>query len=73
METLSLECGCVVPRTIIVCSQGQLYDQIRMPISEQVAIEILMATDEAVIKPTIGSSSGKGIDFGMEHKMQSNF
>ena len=62
IEALSKGCGCVVPDTYVVCSKGQYYDHIREPISIAKAVSILKGKD-FVVKPTVGSSSGRGIIF----------
>lgn len=38
VELLSYGCGCVVPRTFIICSNGQFYDGNRKPITKEQAI-----------------------------------
>lgn len=62
IEALSRECGCIVPETYVVCSKGQLYDHNRKPISISEAVQYLRNKD-IVIKPTAGSSSGRGLVF----------
>lgn len=63
VETLSAGCGCVVPDTVAVCSGGRLFNQKRQPICLQTAIRDIQTAGAVVIKPTVGSSSGKGIRF----------
>lgn len=62
IETLSKESGCIVPETFVVCSKGQLYNHNREPISFLEAVQCLKNRD-IVIKPTVGSSSGRGVIF----------
>lgn len=63
IEIYSKNCGCVVPKTIIGCAGGNFFDENRLPISKNKALEILKNENDMVIKPSIGSSSGKGILF----------
>lgn len=62
IESLSKECGCIVPKTLLVCSKGQLYDHNREPTSLSEAVKCLKNKD-IVVKPTVGSSSGRGLIF----------
>lgn len=63
LEVLCSGTSVVVPETVLVCSGGQLLDKSRCPISVTIAAEKLSDAGEVVIKPTVGSSSGKGILF----------
>lgn len=63
LETLSSGCECIVPETIFVRSAAQYYDADRFPISETEAINRMRYAGRVVLKPTTGSSSGKGICF----------
>lgn len=53
--------GVRTPKTLLTNNFGVFYDSNRKIISEKVAIEILSDIGNAVIKPTIESSSGSGI------------
>lgn len=70
LETLCGNCGCIVPKTILVCSNGYLFDKDRNPITEDQAAVLLKEVCSYVIKPTVGSSSGKGIVFGQNSNEQ---
>lgn len=61
VEILSMNSGCVVPQTIAVCSDGTYYDKDRIVISKEKAITNITAEHNIIIKPSSGSSSGKGI------------
>lgn len=61
VEILSLNSGCVVPKTIVVCSDGVFYDKGRKVISKKKAILIAANERNMIVKPTVGSSSGQGI------------
>lgn len=63
VETLAKDSGCVVPKTIVVSSGDRLFDENRKPLSLSDAAKILSEAKSVVIKPTVGSSSGKGIVF----------
>lgn len=53
----------VVPKTICVCSAGRFFDGDFRLITKSEAVECLKRERNIVIKPTVGSSSGKGILF----------
>lgn len=53
--------GVRTPNCYLINSYGQFYDSNRHLVSRERAVEILGTIGEAVIKPTIDSSSGKGV------------
>lgn len=55
--------GAVIPETVCLCSGGVLLDASRRPISRKRAEELASGADGAVLKPTVGSSSGKDVFF----------
>lgn len=63
LETICHNCGCVLPKTFFVCSAGQFYDSNRLPISQEQAYNRLAYSGQIVLKHTIGSNSGRGIEF----------
>ncbi len=63
LETICNNCDCVLPETFFVRSAGQYYDSSRFPISEEQAYNRLAKAGQIVLKPTIGSNSGRGIEF----------
>ena len=65
VETLSRDCKCIVPETIVLCTGGQFLDHDRKPISKDKAIDELIGK-AFVLKPTVGSSSGHGVTFVQE-------
>lgn len=52
-----------IPQTYLVKSNGIWYNADRRPIGLKEVKEILFQLGEAIIKPTIGASSGKGVWF----------
>jgi len=52
----------IFPKTYIICCSGIFYDSNRIVITEELAINSLVNIGDAVIKITIGSSSGKGVE-----------
>ena len=60
VELLSHNCKCVVPSTLLLCSDAQFYNEHRIPISKKQAIQSLV-NRRFIVKPTVGTSSGKGI------------
>lgn len=63
LETICRNCGCVLPETFFVRSAEQYFDSDRHPISEAQAYDKLAEAGQIVLKPTIGSNSGRGIEF----------
>ncbi|MCQ2455368.1 MAG: hypothetical protein MJ090_04445 [Clostridia bacterium] len=63
VELLSKNCGCVVPETVGGCTGNRYFGCDRKPIDKKTLIDILKNTENSVIKPTSGSSSGQGILF----------
>lgn len=61
VEILSMNSGCVVPETVVACSNGSYYDSDRRVISKKKAMQIVLNTTDMIAKPTVGSSSGHGI------------
>lgn len=52
-----------MPATYLVKSSGLWYNSDRTPITAERAKELLLNLGEAIVKPTIGGNSGKGIGF----------
>lgn len=63
LDTLSTGCGCVVPKMICMCSGGHFYDADRMLITRDEAIDLVVKSNNLILKPTADSSSGEGISF----------
>ena len=63
LESLCRHSAVVFPKTVVVCSGGRFYDAKRMPISEDAAIDLVRSAEDIVMKPTVGSSSGRNIRF----------
>lgn len=51
----------ILPKTYLLNSGGYFYNENREVIGKDGAIKILQSVKEAVIKPTLGGNSGKGI------------
>ena len=62
IEILCNGCGCTVPKTLAVCSGGRCYDGKRFPVDKKKLAEDLLGWS-FVIKPTVGTSSGIGVEF----------
>ena len=63
IEPLFADSGVTIPETICLCSGGVLVDGQRRPITRERAGELVCRVEEAVFKPTVGSSSGRGVQF----------
>ena len=61
IESFASKTIAVVPETIVVCDAGRYFDGQRRPITEAEATDIVAAEMDVVIKPTVGTSSGKGV------------
>ena len=61
VELLSYNSKCVVPETIVVCSNGRFYNSNRRIIDKKEAINLILKNKNMIFKPATGSSSGKGI------------
>ncbi|KIA82880.1 hypothetical protein OA84_04740 [Kaistella solincola] len=58
----------LTPKTILLNSEGILYNSERHIISKEEAKDILSSVESAVIKPTVGGNSGKGVIVGTFNK-----
>ncbi len=63
LDTLSTGCGCVVPKMVCMCSGGHFYNDKRMLITREDAIDLVLNCNNLIVKPTADSSSGEGISF----------
>ena len=61
VEILSYNSDCVVPETIVVCSNGMFYDSNRKLVTKKEALDLILHSKNIIFKPATGSSSGKGI------------
>ena len=63
LESLCSHSAVTFPKTVMVCSGGRFYNEKRIPITEDAAIDCICSTEDVVMKPTAGSSSGRNIRF----------
>ncbi len=62
VELLTKDSPVVVPKTIVACVDGVLRDHKYEILDELKANQLIVSEDRIVLKPTLGGSSGKGVE-----------